>query len=244
MFSIITVNYNNLNGLKRTVESVLMQRDAALELIVIDGGSSDGSLTFLREIKDIRFSFVSESDEGIYDAMNKGISKSNGNWLLFMNSGDCFCNSSVLLSVTKFDQSTNGANILYGDKITESGSTIKASEDIRIIEQGELFACHQCIFFRPNITYDLSYKIFGDFNLLAQLYNSVSHSSIKYLDIPIAIYEGGGVSSKISTRKRVEKFRSLTNNFGFIKTLNYYLLNKKNLVKLVDLFRFNHRPTS
>ena len=86
--SIITINYNNLEGLKRTVESVINQTSKEFEYIVIDGGSNDGSGAYIESKSEHIDYWVSEPDKGIYNAMNKGIAKASGEYLLFLNSGD------------------------------------------------------------------------------------------------------------------------------------------------------------
>jgi glycosyltransferase involved in cell wall biosynthesis len=86
--SIITINYNNLEGLQRTVESVVNQTWQEFEYIVIDGGSTDGSADFIESQSETIDYWVSEPDKGIYNAMNKGIAKASGEYLLFLNSGD------------------------------------------------------------------------------------------------------------------------------------------------------------
>lgn len=87
--SIITINYNNIEGLKQTVESVLSQTYIDKEYIVIDGGSKDGAVDFLKSQNKITY-WVSEKDGGLYNAMNKGIRKLSGDYVIFMNSGDVF----------------------------------------------------------------------------------------------------------------------------------------------------------
>lgn len=94
--SVITINYNNLEGLKKTVESVVNQTWQEFEYIVIDGESTDGSKAFIESHSDKIDYWVSESDEGIYNAMNKGILKASGEYLLFLNSGDHFFDKGVL----------------------------------------------------------------------------------------------------------------------------------------------------
>lgn len=100
--SIITINYNNLEGLKRTVESVVSQTWQEFEYIVIDGGSTDGSAAYIEsQSKHIDY-WVSEPDQGIYNAMNKGVVKATGDYLLFLNSGDHFYSDQVLEKNHKF----------------------------------------------------------------------------------------------------------------------------------------------
>jgi glycosyltransferase involved in cell wall biosynthesis len=94
--SIITVNYNNLEGLKKTVESVKNQTYKEFEYIVIDGNSKDGSAEYIQNNKTLFDYWVSEPDSGVYQAMNKGIEKASGEYLLFLNSGDHFVDYKVL----------------------------------------------------------------------------------------------------------------------------------------------------
>ena len=94
--SVITINYNNLEGLKKTVESVVNQTWQEFEYIIIDGGSTDGSKAFIESHNNKIDYWVSEPDEGIYNAMNKGILKASGEYLLFLNSGDHFFDKEVL----------------------------------------------------------------------------------------------------------------------------------------------------
>lgn len=94
--SIITVNYNNLEGLQHTIESVSSQTWQEFEHIIIDGGSTDGSVAYIESLSRNFSYWVSEQDNGVYHAMNKGISKASGDYLLFLNSGDHFYNRSVL----------------------------------------------------------------------------------------------------------------------------------------------------
>lgn len=101
-FSIITVNFNNRDGLLRTIQSVIAQTFRDFEFIVIDGGSTDGSVDVLKEYDSHINHWVSEPDGGIYQGMNKGIRKAVGEYLNFMNSGDCFYDDHVLQKVTDY----------------------------------------------------------------------------------------------------------------------------------------------
>jgi glycosyltransferase involved in cell wall biosynthesis len=111
--SIITINYNNLEGLKRTVESVVNQTWQEFDYIVIDGGSNDGSANYI-ESKSANIDYlISEPDTGIYSAMNKGISAAKGKYLLFLNSGDTLYNNKILNEISK--SLTDNLDIYYGD---------------------------------------------------------------------------------------------------------------------------------
>ncbi|MFT3918518.1 glycosyltransferase family 2 protein [Cloacibacterium sp.] len=110
--SIITINYNNLEGLQKTFESVFAQTYQEIEYIVIDGGSTDGSKELIAQNKDKITYWVSEPDKGIYNAMNKGIKVANGEYIIFINSGDTFFNETVVDKLLSID---NIYDIVYGD---------------------------------------------------------------------------------------------------------------------------------
>lgn len=110
--SIITVNHNNRSGLLKTIESAINQTFKNYEYIIIDGASTDGSAELIKEYSDRIYYWVSERDSGIYNAMNKGIKRANGEYLLFLNSGDKLINKNILGEVFKEDHKED---IIYGD---------------------------------------------------------------------------------------------------------------------------------
>src|ERR1035437_6305815 len=119
--SIITVNLNNKNGLQKTISSVLSQTVNFFEFIIIDGASSDGSVELIAQNQN-RISFwLSESDSGIYQAMNKGIRVAKGEYFLFLNSGDFLVDKDVLKNVFSFD---NSEDVLYGRSYISKENTI------------------------------------------------------------------------------------------------------------------------
>ena len=99
--SVITINYNNRDGLRQTIESVVGQTYRDFEYIIIDGGSTDGSVDVIKEYADKIDYWVSEKDKGIYNAMNKGVAVALGEYCLFLNSGDTLCHPDVLAQVQK-----------------------------------------------------------------------------------------------------------------------------------------------
>ena len=112
-FSIITVNYNNKEGLRKTIESVIHQTFNDYEYIIIDGGSTDGSVDIIKEYNDKISYWISEKDKGIYNAMNKGIRVSTGDYLLFLNSGDHLSENNVLEKVFPY---LDGTDFVYGNE--------------------------------------------------------------------------------------------------------------------------------
>lgn len=110
--SIITINYNNASGLRKTIKSVIEQTHNDYEYIIIDGASNDSSKDIIQEHQQYIHYWCSEKDTGIYNAMNKGIQKASGEYLLFLNSGDALNDSMVLSDIQKL---LSGEDIIYGD---------------------------------------------------------------------------------------------------------------------------------
>ncbi|NDV95256.1 glycosyltransferase [Dysgonomonas sp. 521] len=125
--SIITINYKNATGLRRTVESIINQRHVNFEYLIIDGNSDDGSVDIIKEFEPHIDYWVSEPDSGIYNAMNKGIRQATGDYILFVNSGDTIKKEANLQSV--INQIT-GEDIVYFDM--EIADNLSGTSDIKI----------------------------------------------------------------------------------------------------------------
>lgn len=219
-FTVITVNFNNEIGLKRTIhniDSVRAITNGSVELIVIDGFSSDKSFKVLEDYNNKVDKWISEKDDGIFDAMNKGINLASNDWLIFMNSGDIFYKKDIL---NRFiSQNINeSVGYVYGDKI-ENGK-ISSAEDVRLLKFGIIHACHQSMFFRRSlkIKYDKDCKIYGDYGYVVDHEFAEENTSF-YLREIISQTEPDGIGAKKSFRKRYEKYRLVFMKFGF-----FYLL--------------------
>ena len=222
LVSIITVVYNDPEGLERTIKSVIAQDFSDYEYIVIDGGSTDSTKEIIKKYSEFISFWISENDNGIYDAMNKGIEVAKGNWLNFMNAGDTFADHLVLSNVKHcfFED----VDLLYGDKLSKR--KIETPFPVSYLKKGIIFSCHQSMFFRKKeYRYNLRYKIYSDYDYVCKYYKN-SPSSIRYIDVVIADFEGGGVSSKVSFQKRLDKYRIVYENFGIrgvVESLCYRL---------------------
>jgi putative colanic acid biosynthesis glycosyltransferase len=231
IISVITINYNNEKGLLKTINSVraLNVPDYLhLEFIVIDGGSTDGSVEVIRENKDIITSFLSEPDDGIYDAMNKGISISTGDWMNFMNSGDVFFDHNCLDEIFSGSvQKLEGVSLIYGDKYDEEIPVMSRRPDL--LNKGIIHACHQSMFFkRIGLKYNPRYKIYSDYDLVVQ-YLKKDISKALYVPIFISQTERGGIGSMVSITKRKEKFSIVYKQYGilgFIMSIKYSVMKK------------------
>ena len=150
-YSIITINYNNKDGLFRTIESVIAQSFNDYEYIVIDGGSTDGSLEVIKEhIPQITY-WISEPDNGIYNAMNKGVNVANGDYCLFLNSGDCLYDNDVL---QRFNLYNSDKDIIIGRVFSLQTNSPLFSPPDREISLYHLFSStvpHQGAFIRTSL---------------------------------------------------------------------------------------------
>jgi len=202
VFSVITVTYNDMDGIKNTCSSVRSQDFDAFEHIVIDGGSVDGTREYLSGLSYQAFKYISEEDEGIYDAMNKGINMSAGDYLIFLNSGDVFYDELVLKSVSRFIG--GGYGLIYGDTVEkeiDGGLVYKKARDYNTYWYS-MFGHHQSIFFSRILIndkrYNTKYVSSSDYAFLSELLKG--KPSVKYIKIPVSIFLQGGLSSKLSKR--------------------------------------------
>ncbi len=187
--SIITVVHNGINSLEKTILSVINQSYNNIEYIIIDGGSTDGTIDIINKYNDKIDFWISEPDKGIYDAMNKGINFATGEWINFMNCTDEFYSESTITSVFEKKLQLN-ASIIYGDTIafdenSNTCITIKG-ENIKKIWKSMVFS-HQACFIKSNLCKKYSFNL--EFNLAADYYMILRfyYEGLTFLYIPIAI---------------------------------------------------------
>lgn len=183
ILSIITVCFNDVCALRKTFESVDSQNgimdlgdSKQIEYIIIDGGSNDGSTLFLEDIQN-KYSwvkFISEPDNGIYDAMNKGMNIATGDYIEFLNAGDCFYSKNTIEDVISY-LTAHEADVFYGKAIKYDllHEEIFECRDITML-LNEMPFCHQAIFFRRKchleFPYDLRYRLASDYNSVLKMY--------------------------------------------------------------------------
>lgn len=215
LITIITVVLNDSDGLEKTIRSVVKQDYPNLEFIIIDACSEDQTLEIIKKYEDHIDFWISEKDDGIYDAINKGIDLAKGEWINFMNAGDTFYNSSVL---SKIFEGNNyyGVDILYGVTIVKCELGFypkKACDRISIITKKMPF-CHQSAFVRSEIykrfKFDISFLIKADFDFFIKCY--LNNLKFQHLESYVTIYEGKGISSTHPIKSRKEAFRSVIKN--------------------------------
>lgn len=242
-YSIITVNYNNKEGLRKTIESVIHQTYRDFEFIIIDGGSTDGSVEVLKEYDTQIDYWISEPDEGIYQGMNKGIRKANGDYLNFMNSGDCFYKETVLQNVFEKQLTCDiivGKDYHYNSQTKQGFSTILPPR-ISMLTFYIQTLPHQSSFFKrklfDNTLYDESLKIVADIKFYIQKI-CVEGCSVGLTNEIICKREPDGISKSYNER-RIAEHQAVLAEFlpsGAIKDYNTLsLLDKTSLYKLLSL---------
>jgi putative colanic acid biosynthesis glycosyltransferase len=206
LFSIITITLNNLDGLERTQASIQSQSAKNYEWIIIDGGSTDGTADLLSHST---ATYISEPDNGLYDAMNKGIERATGVYLLFMNAGDAFASSNTLETFTQHIKESR-PDFIYGDalEILDDIEIYKHARDHIFASKG-MFTHHQSMVYKggcvDDLRYDLKYKIAADYDFTLKFLETAKE--ILHIPTPLCIFESGGISQTSALKGRIEQFK-------------------------------------
>lgn len=192
-FSIITVTWNNADGLRRTLQSVSALQYPCFELIVIDGASTDDTASVMESYAGLITASISEKDNGIYDAMNKGIRYVTGDYVVFMNAGDCFADADVLTKVSAFDEDI----ILGGAKYGESVRLVP--EKMSLYDVLSLGINHQSTYYKADVLrkyqFDESYRLIADLKSVVEPI-ARDHATVACIPSVLSVCEGGGVSKQ------------------------------------------------
>lgn len=211
LLSVITVVYNCERSIEQTILSILNQSYPNIEYIVIDGDSTDKTIDILKLYNDKIDYWKSEPDNGIYDAMNKGIINAKGDYVIFMNSGDLFFDEKICEKIAQTIKN-HKPDIIYGDTIAideiENEIIIKP-KTIKHLYRGMIF-CHQAVFIRLSLLkkfpFNTKYKIVADYDQILSLY--MDKKQFFYLPLTIAKISIGGISySNLNTT--IEQIRVL-----------------------------------
>lgn len=200
-FSIITINYNDSQGLKQTIESVVSQSFSDYEYIVIDGGSSDNSKKIIENFSDRIDYWVSEPDKGIYNAMNKGVSKATGEYCLFLNSGDVLHSNNVLEQIAAKGLDTD---LLIGKVLYLNTGQLSSLPDILTMKHFYSRSLpHPSTFMKRTIFeslhYDESFRIVSDWKLFIEAV-IMRNASYAFSDVVVTDFDTTGISA---TNKRL-----------------------------------------
>ena len=235
--SIITINYNNKDGLQKTIDSVIGQTWHDYEWIIIDGGSTDGSKELIEKYQEHFTYWCSEPDKGIYHAMNKGISHAKGLYSICMNSGDSFYEKETLEKVFSIERN---ADILFGDwmRVGETSSQFTHYDspvELYPIYRGWNF-CQQALFIKTQILinkgFDDTYRVGGDTKRWVEA--MLDNNSFEYLNLIICNFDLTGISStnnevRLAERERIKKevypapvLRSMDRLYEYENIINNY----------------------
>lgn len=206
--TVITVNYNRRQDLLRTVESVVSQQGVVLEYLVVDGGSTDDSISALGPLRGAIHKLICEPDRGIYDAMNKGLAAATGRYVLFMNAGDRFLGplsaSAALVALAE----QGWPDVLYLEALGDDGGQTSTTQRPAAL-RSESVGNHQATLIRRELhqefLHDLRYRIKGDRD--AQLRMLLSGARLAAAPMPIAAVDAGGVSRRAIWRKELENIQ-------------------------------------
>jgi glycosyltransferase involved in cell wall biosynthesis len=228
--SIITITYQAELYLERTIQRVISQKGLEqIEYILVDGGSTDQTMDIVSRYKNYFHTIISEKDQGIYDAMNKGIKASTGDYLIFMNAGDCFASDQTLEKILKdLDEQPD---VLYGETqyVDMKGTVLGLRSELtpQILPQQAtwkdfkygMVICHQSFIVKRSIAplFNLQYKLSSDVDWEIKCLKIAQ--KIKKTDQPIANYLMGGASVTNLKKSWSERFEVLQTHFGLIPTI-------------------------
>ncbi len=234
--SIITVTYNAERFLEPTIQSIATQTYTNIEYIIVDGGSKDGTVDIVKKYPNVVSQWVSERDNGLYDAMNKGLQMATGDYTMVLNAGDLLDSPDTIANA--FAQ-CKGEDVLYGDtKIIDTNYQFVGMRHFtppenltwKSFEQG-MVVCHQSIISKKEITpsYNLNYKIAADIDWAIRLLKNTKSS--KNIHLVITQFMQDGISSQQRWAGVRERFGVMIHYFGFFTTLwnnvsrglNYFL---------------------
>lgn len=230
LITIIIVVYNGESSLEKSILSVLVQSYKNIEFIIIDGGSTDQTIDIIQKYESKISYWESTPDKGIYDAMNKAVSKSTGNWLYFLGSGDLLLDS--LTKISPF--LINNATVYYGD-VFRLDTQMKYDGYFSPYKLAITNICHQAIFYPSSVfkkyRYDLKYKIQADHILNMYCFGD-KQFNFKYIPMTISIYEGDGYSARnLDLEYVADRLMIIKGNFSYLIYVYAFLRRKLGILK-------------
>ncbi|WP_417912912.1 glycosyltransferase family 2 protein [Candidatus Electronema sp. TJ] len=234
LYSIITVCLDNEQGAAKTAESIVKQTFSNFEWIFIDGGSQDNSVNAIRDNPALTH-LVSEPDEGIYHAMNKGVYLSQGDYCIFLNAGDWFYNENVLENVSnrlEGDLVVGWLNVIYPDSFRKQSKIRRLDQqDVRRKFLYHRTLHHQSTFIKRSLfkkygCYDQTFKIYGDWDFFLRVINK--GVDLKFIKLCIANYPFDGISStSIGTAFNIKEINRIRQrHFSILYRVKRYIIDR------------------
>lgn len=231
-FSIVTITYNAEEIVEKTIKSVINQTCKDYEYILVDGLSSDGTMNIVNKYKEYFSTIVSEKDEGIYDAMNKGLNLARGKYILFINANDEISGNFVLENI-KNEAKGENYDVIYGKaKLLYEGERRYAVRDIQFSEKNirlGYMPCHQSTYISVTRMkelggFDTNYKLAADFDILSRVIKE--NPKILHIRDFLSNYMRGGSSTKNMEKGSIEVYKIIKKHFG-IKYAILFKLRKQ-----------------
>jgi glycosyltransferase involved in cell wall biosynthesis len=227
LVTVVTIVRNGRDSLEKTILSVIGQDYKNIEYILVDGGSTDGTLEIIRRYDDRIDYWLSEPDRGIYDAMNKGTGLASGEWINFMNSGDMFHGNGVVSRIFAVDRSR--CDLIYGnDEVIYAGGFSRMVKAVGVEDLWKGMNCsHQNIFTRTQLVREYGFNvdntICADFELIYRLKNDGRR--FVYSDETVAVVQAGGLSDTARVHA-IKGHWEVVSSFGFSGKVTLYYLWK------------------
>ena len=204
--------------LRHTIENVLQQAYAPLEYLIIDGASTDGTPAYLSSLQ-APLQWWSAPDKGIYDAMNKGVARASGEWVIFMNAGDCFAAADVLQRIFSTPRT---ADVIYGDVLkaaADGAPTVSRAHPFKnahryVFLSSSSLVRIECLHTTP---FDITHPFSADF----KFFKLLGHQGKKfaYVDIPIALFDTSGISNRQRSKGLYDNIKVVRETDGFLECL-------------------------
>jgi glycosyltransferase involved in cell wall biosynthesis len=226
VFSVITVTYNADKALEHTILSVLNQTHPAIEYLIIDGASTDGTVDIIKQYETGISYWISEPDRGLYDAMNKGLEKASGDYVWFLNAGDTLKNMDTVEKIASVCEKNRMPDILYGETdLTDANGKVFARRRLRTPRQLTwksfrmgMLVSHQALIVKREIapSYNLKYRFSADFDWCIRCMKKAGSIVDSQLRIINYQYEGTTTANRKASLK--ERYQIMCEYYGTIPT--------------------------
>ncbi|MFK8059279.1 MAG: glycosyltransferase family 2 protein [Polaribacter sp.] len=247
LFSVVTVSYNSAKTITKTIKSILNQSIKNFEYIIIDGKSTDNTVGIIKSFEDefrqkgIKYTWVSEHDSGIYNAFNKGIKISSGNWISFLGSDDYYFDNALELYGKQIQNLNTHIDLIYSNVNVANRKIIKAQWSWKVFRKkmniAHVGAFHNKGYFKKYGLYNETYKIAGDYELLLRAKQNLK---THWFNSETAFMSDDGISNNqiIKVYRETSKAKIETKSQSNLKTkLDYYTWVIKYRIKtLLDAF--------
>ena len=229
--SVITVTYNAKHTLERTLKSVQEQTYPAIEHLIVDGNSNDGTVALIQQYENERLKWISEPDKGLYDAMNKGAKMATGDYLCFLNAGDTFYNVDTVEKMFKTIDKNAFPDILYGETaiVDDNGRflhmrRLRAPKTLtwKSFKLG-MVVCHQAFIVKREIVepYELSYRFSADFDWCIRMMKKAKN--IHNTGMILVNYLNAGTTTANRKASLRERYRIMEKHYGKVSTFLYHI---------------------